>query len=79
MVGVGDYLEVTVESNEHLDFSDFDFRLHSGVFLDGVGDTGFLKKNWEDLKERPKLAKGAQSATMDFSSFRMLTVHFVVS
>ena len=67
-----------MESNEHLDFSHFAFRLHSGVLLDR-GDTSFLKKNWEAFKERPKLAKGAQSATTVYSSVRMLTVHFVVS
>ena len=66
-VGVSDFLEVTVESNEHLDFSDFDLRFHAGVPLDGVGDTSILKKNREALQGRPKLAKGAQSATMVYS------------
>ena len=51
----------------YLDFSDFDLRLHSGVLLDGVGDTAILKKNREALQGRPKLAKGAQSATMVYS------------
>ena len=32
------YLEITVESDEHIDMSDFDLREHSGVLLDGVGD-----------------------------------------
>ena len=64
---MSDFLEVTVEFNEHLDFSDFDLRFHSSVLLDGVGDTGILKKNREALPGRPKLAKGAQSATMVYS------------
>ena len=61
------YLEVTVENNEHLDFSDFDVRHHAGVLLDGVGDALILKKNREALQGRAKQAKGAQSATMMYS------------
>lgn len=57
------YVEITVEDNEHLDFSDFDVRFHGGVLLDGVGDARILKKNREALQGRPKFAKGAQSAT----------------
>ena len=59
--------EVIVENNEHLDFSDFDVRCHAGVLLDGVGDAMILKTNREALQGRPKLAKGAQSATMMYS------------
>ena len=55
--------EVIVESHEHLDLLNFEFRFDSNVLLDGVGDTGILKKNREALQGRPKLAKGAQSAT----------------
>ena len=67
VVGLRDFLEITAETNEHLDFSDYDLRYHSGVLLDGVGDAGILKKNREALQGRPKLAKGAQSATMVYS------------
>ena len=37
-------------------------RHHSKV-LDGVGDALFLKRNRESLQGRPKLVKGARSAT----------------
>ena len=67
VLGVPDFLEITVEMNEHLDFSDLDVRHHSGVLLDGVGDALILKKNREALQGRPKLSKGAQSATMMYS------------
>ena len=67
MVGVPSFLEITVETNEHLDFSDFDIRQHSGVLLGGVGDASILKKNREALQGRAKLANGAQSATMMYS------------
>ena len=42
-------------------------RYHSGVLLDGVGDAMILKKNREALQGRPKLSKGAQSATMMYA------------
>ena len=58
------YLEVTVEDNWELDFSDFDLRKHGGILLDGVGDAMILKQNREALQGRPKTAKGAQSKTM---------------
>ena len=32
------FLEITVECNEHSDFSDFGVRSHGGVLQDGVGD-----------------------------------------
>ena len=67
VLGLPGFLEITVEMNEHLDFSDYDIREHSGVLLDGVGDALILKKNREALQGRPKLAKGAQSATMMYS------------
>ena len=61
------YLEITVESHDFLDFSDYDHRVHSGVLLDGVGDALLLKKNRELLQGRPKIAKGGQSGTMIYS------------
>ena len=67
VVEAEEFLEITLEMNEHLDFSDFDVSKHAGVLLDGVGDALVLKKNREALHGRPKLAKGAQSATMMYS------------
>ena len=66
-LGLAEYLEVTVEDNANLDFSDFDRRKHSGVLLDGVADAMILKHNREALQGRPKLCKGGQSATMIYS------------
>lgn len=67
MVDVPGYLEITVEGNTVLDFSDYDHRVHSGVLLDGVGDALVLKQNREVLQGRPKVAKGGQSGTMIYS------------
>lgn len=66
-LGIKDFLEVTVEGQSDLDFSDFDHQIHSGVLLDGVGDTQTLQENREILQGRPKLAKGGQSATNIYS------------
>lgn len=66
-VGVLSYLEITVEGNEFLDFSEYDHRVHGGVLLDGVGDALLLKKNRELLQGRPKVARGGQSGTMIYS------------
>ena len=63
LVGAKQYLEVTVEDNEVLDLADFDRRSHAGVILDGVGDALILKRNRESLQGRPKVTKGAKSAT----------------
>ena len=60
----GSYLEVTVETDGHLDLADFDLDVHGGVFLDGLGDIATLKSNRESLQGRPKVTKGARSATM---------------
>ena len=62
-----EFLEITVEGDSHLDFSDFDVSRHSGVLLDGVSDTMLLKSHRETLQGRPKIVKGAKSATMKFS------------
>jgi len=66
-LGLSSFVEVTVENNPHLDFSDFDRNIHAGVLLDGVGDALILKQNREALQGRAKQCKGAQSATMMYS------------
>ncbi|CAE7355578.1 unnamed protein product, partial [Symbiodinium sp. CCMP2456] len=58
-----DFLEITVEDSEQMDLAEFDRRIHSGVILDGVGDAVFLKRHRETLQGRPKVVKGAKSAT----------------
>jgi hypothetical protein len=63
LLGTGSFLEVTVEGSPHLDLNGFDHRMHAGVLLDGVGDAFFLRSHREVLQGRPKIAKGAQSAT----------------
>ena len=67
VLGLSDYLEITVEMNENLDLSDFDVRRHGGVLLDGVGDSLILKRNREAPQGSAKVQKGAQSATMMYS------------
>ena len=67
ILGLSGFLEITVDMNDNLDFSDVDIRSHSGVLLDGVGDALILKKNREALQGRAKIAKAAQSATMMYS------------
>ena len=62
-LGTESFLEVTVEGSPHLDLIGFDHRFHSGVLLDGVGDAFFLRAHREVLQGRPKVCKGAQSAT----------------
>ena len=32
ILGVPEYLELTVEMNSHLDLADFDYRRHAGIF-----------------------------------------------
>ena len=41
------FLEVTVEDDDHLDFSGLNVAKHGGVLLDGVGDAMVLKKHRE--------------------------------
>ena len=50
-----------------MDLADFDRRFPAGVLLDGVGDALFLKRNRESLQGRPKIVKGARSATNVYS------------
>jgi len=47
-----------------LDLAEFDLHVHGGVLLDGVADALLLKKVRESLQGRPKVLKGARSATM---------------
>ena len=61
------FIEVTVEGDAHLDLSELDVEKQSGVLLDGVSDTLLLKRNRETLQGRPKVLKGAKSATMMYS------------
>ena len=72
------FAEVTVEGDAHLDFSDVDVEKHAGVLLDGVGDVLVLKTCRETLQGRPKVLKGARSATMKFSYPFTLTCRAVV-
>ena len=53
------YIEVTVEGDDHLDFSEYVHNKHAGVLLDGVGDVLTLKRNREVLQGRAKPCKGA--------------------
>ena len=66
-MGLPGFLEVTVEGTDTLDLAEFDHREHSGVLLDGVGDAMFLKQHREVLQGRPKVCKGAKSATMIYA------------
>ena len=61
------FLEVTVEDDDHLDFSGLNVAKHGGVLLDGVGDAMVLKKHREALQGRPKVLKGGRSQTMRYS------------
>ena len=67
LLGVRGFIEVTVEEDAHLDLSELDVREHAGALLDGVSDTLTLKKHRETLQGRPKVSKGARTATMKFS------------
>ena len=62
-----EFVEVTVEASEEMDLADFDWRRHAGVIFDGVGDAFFLKRHRETLQGRPKVVKGAKSATNVYS------------
>ena len=67
VLGVTGFLEITVEMQPTLDFSEFNRKEHAGVLLDGVGDVLILKANREALQGRPKMQKGGQSATNVYS------------
>ena len=68
VLGLTDYLEVTVEDDSFLDFADLDVQRHAGVLLDGMGDALVLKQNREVLQGRPKMCKAGRSPTMRFST-----------
>ena len=48
---------LTVEADEQMDLSDFDIRVHGGVWLDVVGDAMFLHRHREALQGRAKECK----------------------
>ena len=73
------FLEVTVEQDGHLDVADFDVERHSGILLDGLGDAAVLLQHRESLQGRPKLLKGARSATMKHAYEFTLTHRAVVA
>ena len=66
-LGLRGYIEVTVEADDVLDFSEYDHRRHAGVLLDGVGDALTLWRQRETLQGRPKKCRGGRSATMMYS------------
>ena len=68
VLGLTDYLEVTVKDDSFLDFADLDVQRHAGVLLDGMGDALVLKQNREVLQGRPKMCKASRSPTMRFST-----------
>ena len=65
--GLTEYDEITVEEDATIDLSSFDLRKHAGILLDGVADAMIIKKNREALQGRPKVCKGAKSATMMYA------------
>ena len=67
VLGLGAFLEVTVQENNVLDLSEFEETTHAGILLDGVADAEFLAQNREVLQGRPKAAKGGQSSTMIYA------------
>lgn len=66
-LGKEEFLEVTVENDAVLDFSEFDVDKHGGVVLDGIGDPLTLKSQREVLQGRAKVTWGGRSATMRFA------------
>ena len=67
ILGIHDFVEITVEDDGHLDFSGFDVARHAGVILDGIGDAQVLVDNRESLQGRPKVSFGGKSSTMMYS------------
>jgi len=62
-----EFLEITVEDDDHLDLSDFEVEKHGGVLLDGVGDAVVLHRHREALQGRAKEGRGGRSATMVYA------------
>ena len=73
------FVEVTVEADAALDFSEFDHRRHCAVLLDGVGDVEVLWTHREILQGRPKATRGGRSATMVYSYFYTLARRAIVA
>ena len=67
VLGVRCFVEVTVENESVLDFSDFDSEQQAGVLLDGAGDVLLIQQNREALQGRPKLTKAGKSASMMYA------------
>ena len=67
VLGLQDFLELTVEADKQMDLADFDLREHGGILLDGVGDALFLHEHREALQGRAKQCKEGKSATMMYS------------
>jgi len=79
LIGVAGVHEITVEEQENFDLSDYNRREHAGVILDGVADAMILKMNRESLQGRPKVCKGARSATNVYSYKYSFTGRAVVA
>ena len=67
VLSVAEFLEVAVDDDPELDFSDFDHRRHAGVLLDGVGDALMLWRRREVLQGRAKVCHGGKSTTMMYA------------
>ncbi len=78
VLGLSEFLEVTVEDDSFLDLTDLDIRRHAGVLLDGVGDVKTLKPNRGVMQGRPKVCKAGRSPTMRYSSLYTLCRRAVV-
>eukprot|EP00973_Karenia_brevis_P084420 11715477-Karenia_brevis.AAC.1 len=63
VLGLSEHLELTVETDNLLDLSQFDVTRHAGVVLDGVRNVEFLIENRESLQGRPKITYGGKSQT----------------
>ena len=78
-LGLPTFVEVTVESADHLDFSHLKIDQHGGIMFDGVGDAMLLHANREVLQGRPKECDGGQSRTMIYSYTYTLARRAVVA
>ena len=77
-LGLSSFVEVTVEADDHLDFSKLVVSRDAGALLDGVGDVTLLQKNREVLQGRPKECAGGKSSTMIYSYVYTLSRRAVV-
>ena len=67
VLGLSDFLEVTVQSNASLDLSAYDVEQHAGILLDGVGDLQMIADHRETLQARAKEDTGGVSPTMVYA------------